>query len=172
MNPYKDLIDSYKAVKWKKTGKRSLYSAKYESKCGEKSIEFAKLLSKKYDTPIKDFTGFTTFVVLPPRFHDTSFRSLTKGPYTHPYTFLVALEDTVVHLNGERMILKQGDLLPVMIGSELICSDSVSFFAIIDLLPYKVAHLSPIMDEGNPMYITYDEMIKELENERFTNIYA
>ncbi len=50
MNPYEDLIDSYKAVKWKKTGKWSLYSAKYESKCGEKSIEFAKLLSKKYDT--------------------------------------------------------------------------------------------------------------------------
>lgn len=165
MNLYQDLIDSYKVVKWKKTGKWSLYSAKYESRCGEKSIEIAKLLSKTCDTGIKEFTGFTTFVVFSSRFHDTSFRSLAEGPYTHPYTFLVALEETVVHLNADRVILKQGDLLPVMIGSEFICNDSLSFFAIIDLLPYKVAHLSPIRDEGNPTYITYDEMIKELENE-------
>ena len=41
MNLYQDLIDSHKVVKWKKTGKWSLYSAKYESRCGEKSIEIA-----------------------------------------------------------------------------------------------------------------------------------
>lgn len=131
MNPYQDLVDSYKSVKWKKNDKWSLYSAKYESRCGEKSSKIAELLSGMHETAIKEWTAFIAFAVFRPRFYTDSFCSTSRNRYSdfyrHPYTFLVALETTVVHLNGKRVILKQGDLLPVMEGSEFICSEGVSF---------------------------------------------
>ena len=142
-----------------------MYASIYEDFIGIKCKPIVDNIVKEYGSPYKESTAAITFAVLGKDFLDPCITVIPEEPITfYQYFYVVALSDSEFLLNGGYISLTAGELLPIKRGSRFECVGSVVMLSFIEILP-SCYNLAKIVDSDNSSYITYDEMIKELENE-------
>lgn len=160
-----ELVLASKERLWKKTKGWSMYASIYEDFIGIKCKSIVDNIVKEYGSPYEKSTAAISFAVLDKDFLDSRISIILEETiHLHEYFYIVALNNSEFLLNGEYISLTAGTLLPIKRGSRFECIGSIIMLSFIEMLP-SCYNLAKIVDSDKPSYITYDEMIKELENE-------
>lgn len=160
-----ELVLASKERLWKKTKDWSMYASIYEDFIGIKCKPIVDNIVKEYGSPYEKSTAAIFFAVLDKDFLDPCITVVQEELITfHKYFYIVALSDSEFLLNGEYIFLDAGALLPIKRGSKFECIGSMLMLSFIEILP-SCYNLAKIIDSDNSLYVTYEKMIKELENE-------
>lgn len=171
-----ELVSSSRNRLWRRFNERFLYSAKFEDFIGIKCKPIADIIFQEYEKPYLDPSLFISFVALGENFLDHNFDFVVRSTCIPPeYFYIVSVIDSKLFINDKYIELKEGELIRIKRGSKIQSANCINIVSIIEAVP-GISNLSRIHEVKNKeeevVYITYDEMIKELENERLTNIHA
>lgn len=168
-----ELVSASRNRLWRRHFEPFLYCAKFEDFIGIKCKPIADIIFEEYEKPYLDPSLYISFVALDKNFSDSSFNFVVRSTCIPPeYFYIASVIDSELIINDEYMELKEGELIRVKRGSKIESADCINIISIIEAVP-GMANLSRVHEIKRELaYITYDEMIKELENERLTNIHA
>lgn len=140
-----------------------MYMSRYEEFIGIKCKPIVDSIVEEYGSPYEESTAAILFAVLDKNFLDSNFTFLTSYSKTlGEYFYIVALNDFEALLNGEHIHLSSGELLPIKRYSKFECLDNIAMISGIEILP-SCFNLTRIIDSDSLPYMTYSQMIKEIE---------
>ena len=158
-----ELVSSSKDKLWKRGERWAMYISRYEEFIGIKCKPIVDSVVKEYGSPYEESTAAILFAVLDKNFLDLKFTFLTScSRLLGEYFYIVALNDFEALLNDKHIHLSTGELLPIKRYSKFECLDNIAMISGIEILPSSF-NLARIIDSDNLPYITYNQMIKEIE---------
>lgn len=158
-----ELVSSSKDRLWKRGERWAMYMSRYEEFIGIKCKPIVDSIVEEYGSPYEESTAAILFAVLDKNFLDSNFTFLTScSKPLCEYFYIVALNDFEALLNDERIHLSVGELLPIKRYSKFECLDNIAMISGIEILPSGF-NLARIIDSDNLPYMTYEQMIKEIE---------
>lgn len=158
-----ELVSSSKNRLWKRGERWAMYMSRYEEFIGIKCKPIVDSIVEEYGSPYEESTAAILFAVLDKNFLDSNLTFLTSYSKTlGEYFYIVALNDFEALLNGEYIHLSSGELLPIKRHSKFECLDNIAMISGIEILP-SCFNLARIIDSDNLPYMTYEQMIKEIE---------
>ena len=140
-----------------------MYMSRYEEFIGIKCKPIVDRIVKEYGSPYEESTAAILFAVLDKKFMDSNFTFLTScSKSLCEYFYIVALNDFEALLNDEHIHLYSGELLPIKRYSKFECLGNIAIISGIEILPSSF-NLARIIDSDSLPYMTYNQMIKEIE---------